>query len=285
MSKYSRLERATLSAYRTLASVNQALPQDRKHYSQWEMAVTAVEDLKPCVRRVTLTAPEFADYQPLGADEYFGLIMPQPGQDLTMPADDRINIRASIQKMPEAQRPDIRWYTVRNHRRQDCTIDVDIVTHGTSGPGSTWALAAQPGDHVGFRMGSGSYQPPGEGVRHLLIADETAVPAVAAIADSLRGDQAACDRVRAVVEVSDDDHMPPLDAPFDVEILTRGDGAPGSLIVDHIVDTVTRAPDYAWACGESRIATETRRHLVKTLGMKRRSVMFSGYWKEGQARL
>lgn len=284
MNKYSPLERVTLSAYRKLASVQQALPQDREFYGQWTMEVAKVEQLKPAVRRITCTAPEFGDYKTLGPDEYFGLIMPPAGQDLVMPASDRINVRAAIQQIDENLRPEIRWYTIRKHRPEDCAIDIDIVTHGTNGPGSSWTLAAQVGDQVGFRMGSASYEPPGAGTRHLLIADETAIPALAAIADSLRGDAEVCSRVQALVETSDDDHTPPWDAPFEVTSFTRGDNAPGSQLLPYLEQNVTTAPDYAWACGESTIATQSRRHLVKTLGMKRRSVMFSGYWKLGQAR-
>ncbi|XVV06488.1 SIP domain-containing protein [Actinosynnema sp. CA-248983] len=43
--------------------------------------------------------------------------------------------------------------------------------------------------------------------------------------------------------------------------------------------------DFAWARGESAPATGVRRHLVKERGLDRRSVMFSGYWKVGQARM
>ena len=42
--------------------------------------------------------------------------------------------------------------------------------------------------------------------------------------------------------------------------------------------------DYAWLCGESGLATSLRRHLVQEVGMDKRSITFSGYWKLGAAR-
>lgn len=39
---------------------------------------------------------------------------------------------------------------------------------------------------------------------------------------------------------------------------------------------------YAWIAGESSLVTRLRRHLVRDLGVDRRSVAFMGYWREGR---
>jgi NADPH-dependent ferric siderophore reductase len=39
---------------------------------------------------------------------------------------------------------------------------------------------------------------------------------------------------------------------------------------------------YAWIAGESSLVTGLRRHLVRDLGVDRRSVAFMGYWREGR---
>ena len=75
-----------------------------------------------------------------------------------MPNADKVNVRTAVAQIPEAQRPEMRWYTVRALRPEAAEIDVDIVVHGDSGPGSAWALRAAPGDRVGFRA-SGSSLP------------------------------------------------------------------------------------------------------------------------------
>ena len=59
----------------------------------------------------------------------------------------------------------------------------------------------------------------------------------------------------------------------------------------HVVDAVRErlggaadfsGVDYAWACGEAALAAGVRRLLVKELGLDRRRIMFSGYWRIGQ---
>ena len=85
----------------------------------------------------------------------------------------------------------------------------------------------------------------------------------------------------AVVEVLDG-----LDVPAAVTVHVRGAGDPGSAVVPAIVadPASTRDLDYAWVCGESGLATSLRRHLVQEVGMDKRSITFSGYWKLGAAR-
>ena len=70
----------------------------------------------------------------------------------------------------------------------------------------------------------------------------------------------------------------------DITWLHRGDGEPGSALLPAIRAAGLSTPDYAWLCGESAIATGLRRHLVHDREVDRRRIMFSGYWKLGQAR-
>ena len=71
----------------------------------------------------------------------------------------------------------------------------------------------------------------------------------------------------------------------DVTVHVRGDGTPGSAVIPSLVgSTEVEGLAYAWLCGESALATGLRRHLVKKVGMDRRQILFSGYWKLGAAR-
>ncbi|MFD0207367.1 MULTISPECIES: siderophore-interacting protein [Saccharothrix] len=132
------------------------------------------------------------------------------------------------------------------------------------------------GRSVGFRAGNSGYRAPSTGTV-LLVADETALPALAAILES--GVPAD---TRIFAEVPGEDHRVDLDGP--VTWLYRGTDAPGTHVLRAITDLPPPAPDYAWVCGESGLATAVRRHLVKDRGVDRRSVTFSGYWKLGAAR-
>ena len=150
------LERLQLKVLKAAVPLVMASANYRDDWEQFPMTVTAVRILTEPVRRITLHAPEFGQFTPSGPDEYFALLFPaRPGQDLVMPNADKVNVRTAVAQIPEPQRPEMRWYTVRALRPEVGEIDVDIVVHGDSGPGSAWALRAAPGDRVGFRA-SGS---------------------------------------------------------------------------------------------------------------------------------
>lgn len=277
MPRYSTLDQLQLKVLTKVASLITATPNQRDVFDQFVMAVSAVTDVAPHVRRVTFRAPEFAEYRVTGPDECFGLLMPPTGRPLTMPGADRVNVRTAIRALPAEDQPDLRWYTVRAHRPDAGEIDVDFVLHGDAGPGTRWATRAEVGRSAGFRAGNSGYRPPSTGTV-LLAADETALPALCAILES--GVPADA---RIFVEVPGEDYRVDVDAP--VTWLHRGADAPGSHLLRAVADLPSPAPDYAWVCGESTLATTVRRHLVKERGVDRRSVMFSGYWKLGAARV
>jgi NADPH-dependent ferric siderophore reductase len=276
---YSTFERLQMKVLDKAVGLVMAAPGQRAVYDQFTMTVAGTADVAPKVRRITFRAAEFAGLDLTGPDEYFGLLMPPPGAaEVTMPSEDRINVRQAIRRMPEDQRPDLRWYTIRRLRRAAQEIDVDFVLHGDAGPGSRWASRAEPGQTVGFRAGNATYLPARPGPQ-LLAADETALPALSAI---LEANQDA--DIRAFVEVPDESYRLPMDCDRQVTWLFRGHDAPGSRVLPAVADADTTDLAYAWLCGESAIATGLRRHLVKERGVDRRRIMFSGYWKVGSAR-
>ena len=260
---------------------------ERTGHAQFEATVAAVRELNHSVRRITLAAPELTGYELAGPDEYFGLLMPGADGSLHMPDGERTNVRAAVAEMPEERQPGLRWYTVRELRRDLGEVDVDIVTHGDSGPGSAWALRAAVGDPVGFRSGGALYTA-FDAPRQLFVADETAAPALLAILQERgrRGLPGLGEGVAAVVEAPSTDVVAGMDLPSAVTVLERGDSAPGTAALEALVadPAVTGGLDYAWLCGESGLATSLRRHLVQEVGMDKRAITFSGYWKLGAAR-
>lgn len=279
MPNYTTRERLQMKVLTKAVGLVMAPAAQRAIYDQFTMTVANTVDLAPTLRRITFHAGEFADHTHTGADEYFGLLMPPAGAaTVTMPSEDRINVRQAIRRLPEDQRPDLRWYTIRRLRRAEAEIDVDFVLHGDGGPGSRWASQAEPGQEVGFRAGNATYLPAQDGPQ-LLAADETALPALSAILEAHPDAD-----IHAYVEVPDDSYRLPIDCDRQVTWLVRGDEAPGTRLLPAVADANTTDWAYAWLCGESAIATGLRRHLVKERGVDRRRIMFSGYWKVGAAR-
>jgi NADPH-dependent ferric siderophore reductase len=256
-----------------------AMPESAGH-ELIEAEVVGVGSPSASVRRITLRADAFAGLCTVGADEFFGLLMPGASGRLVLPDPERVNIRAAVSEIPEEDRPLLRWYTVRRHDAAAGTVEVDIVTHGTSGPGSAWALGAAPGDRVGFRQ-CGALFLPGDAARLCFVVDETAAPGLAAIMES-RDLDPDC---RIIVETSDLAHLTPLPWHPGLVIVARDGAAPGERALGLLRDLDAEAFDYFYLCGESDLASSCRRLLVTERGVPRQRVLFSGYWKLGQARV
>ncbi|WP_259363483.1 siderophore-interacting protein [Microbacterium esteraromaticum] len=223
--------------------------------------------------------------------------------------------------LPDEQRNPIRTYTIRSPRPQAREIDVDFVLHGTEGPASAWATAARVGDPLfvvgpdsrSEEQGGGIEWRPGAATSVLIAGDETATPAICSIVESLPADAVG----EVCIEVPTEADALAISAPSGVNVrwLARGSGAHGVRLSaavhewglrraaahrdaavseaalaepegDEILWEVPDAVDggeYAWLAGEAGTITALRRHLVRDLGIDRRSVAFMGYWREGRA--
>ncbi len=262
-----------------------AEPLVRTQPAQFEATVVAVTDLGGGMTRVTCAAGGLRRFVPCGPDEYVGLLMPTPGRPLVMPDPEPVDVRACVAALPEADRPALRWYTIRDHDPVLGQVDLDIVTHGDNGPGSAWTCRARPGDPVGIRAGGALYRGGEVRGRQVLVADETAVPSVAAILDSWGGADDARDHgVEVHVEVAD----PAVLAAYDLgdAIVHRRAGRSGSALVPALEAALAGAGGpvaYAWACGEAGLVAGARRALRRH-GADRHSIFTCGYWKLGRAR-
>lgn len=241
--------------------------------------VTAVRDLTPHMRRLTVTAPEFADYSPVGPDEYLGLLMPrEPDAPLVLPRDEGSdNIRAAVAAIPEQERPDLRWYTLRDHRPERLEIDIDFVVHGDEGPGTRFAGRAEVGSVLGIRECTALYAPMSETRTRVIVGDESAIPAIARI---LEGTEAR--ETHVFIEIADAAEKQDLAA--DVTWVEREGELPGIRLLAAVRTAALPAEiDYAWVCGERFAVQEVRRHLVDR-GVTKDRITFSGYWRLGEAR-
>lgn len=305
---------------------------ERVPYLVTEVKVVAVEQLSPAFRRVELAGEDVADFRVDGPlyDQRIKLIFPAAAGVLPSVAELRTEGLQSWFSLPEAERGSMRTYTVRDVREsaEGTRVVVDFALHPGDdlGPGSLWAVAAQPGDKVvllGPRLGApfGGIEFTGaEADRILLVADETAVPAVAGILRDLpsgvRGD--------VVLEVPREADILDLVAPSGLTVhwCPRGTAPRGEdvfAVVQRLVGPPASAgavvlppaegevdPDlwetpsysssgaeiaspgpatdlYAWIAGESGVVTRLRRYLVKEVGLNRSQVAFMGYWRIGIA--
>jgi NADPH-dependent ferric siderophore reductase len=222
--------------------------------------------------RVTVGGPELADFVGAGTDENVMLYLYEPGADLPEPLTLE-SARAALSRV----RPYMRSYTIRRHDPVANEIDFDFVLHGDHGPASRWASNAQPGDEVIFVGPSPAYRPDPAADWHLLIGDETALPAIDAIIRALPGAT-----IKAFVEIENAAEEQDLDIAW---VRRDGVAAGGS---DLLVQALAAAefPDgvpAVWAAGERQAMQAVREHLVQEHEIDRGRVRPASYWRLGHA--
>lgn len=257
------------------------------HRRMIETRVLRTERLSESFLRVTVGGPELADFEHQGWDQCVRLFFPRPGQEgLRMPTSGGNGWIAQFYLMPARTRPHVRNYTVRALRRAEGEMDIDFVVHG-DGPASTWAAAARPGDPVGLFDEGTMYAPDPSAEWQLLAADESGLPAAAAIAEATDPEL----NTRLLLEVPTEDDILPLELGSTVSVSwfprASRDLVPGALLLEEI--RRARLPGHGRGSvllvGESGFATGARRHLVNAMRVPKSEITFFGYWKHGRASL
>jgi Siderophore-interacting protein len=251
-------------------------------------SVVRRELVTPHMVRLTFGGGDLDRFEFQGFDQWFRLAVPthETGDRFdNLPSTFGIGGYLKYLTTPAGTRPAIRCYTVRDFRPDVLELDVDFVVHGDEGIAGPWAVGVEPGtpraDVAFIDQGCGWKPVPHDEV--LLVGDESGLPAVAGILRDLPRDA----RGHALLEVFDAADKQPLDAPDGVEVhwvVRSPDAPPGSVALPALsVLDVAPLRTYAFAVGESDVATGARRHLVNHRGMPKQHVTFCGYWKRGKA--
>jgi NADPH-dependent ferric siderophore reductase len=229
--------------------------------------------ITPRMVRVTLTGDALTGFGGDGPDRRIKMFFPVPGQD--RPAVPRATSGGPVWPAGE-QRPTIRTYTVRRFDPTSAELDVDFVLHDGHGPAAAWARDARPGAWVGVSEPGGRYVTDPAADFHLVIGDESALPAVATVLAALPTAVPAL----AYLEVADPGEEQPLPGQAALHWVHRADRPPGEPLTDAVRAAVL--PDgrgQAWLSGESACVRDLRRHLLDDRGFDRRAVYATGYWR------
>jgi NADPH-dependent ferric siderophore reductase len=248
------------------------------------LRVLRTERITPRMARVTLGGDELAGFPEFGPDQRVKLFFPVPGQD--RPAMPRASSGGPVWP-PGQPRPVIRTYTIRRFDIEAGELDVDFVLHGgehgEGGPASAWAAHARAGDWVGISEPGGRYQPDPEARAHLVIGDESALPAIATVLDALRSFGGP---VAVYLEVPDAAEEQPLPLPPGAQLhwLHRGDQPEGRPLVAAVSSAELPGGEpgahcQAWLSAEAAAVRELRAHLLDDRAIPRRRLYATAYWR------
>lgn len=256
-------------------------PVRRRHV----FAVVRTERLTPHLVRVVLGGPAFDDFVAAAdpatlatTDAYVKLLMAKPGLGLRPPYDlDALRAELAPEDVPVR-----RTYTVRDLDTAGRTLTIDFVVHGDEGIAGPWAASAQPGDLLALSGPGGMYAPrDDDAVQHLLIGDESALPAVAAALERMPEHA----RGLAVIEVGGAADRLELAHPAGIAVrwVHRDAATPGERLVE-TVQALARPTGavQVFAHGE-RSAMKGVRAVLQGWGLTRDDFSLSAYWALGRA--
>lgn len=241
------------------------------------LEVAAVRDLTPSLKRVVLTG-DLTDFVSLGFDDHVKVFPIRDGEAVVLPT-----VGPDGPVIPEP-RPVMRDYTPRLWDIAAGTLTIDFAV-GHGGPATNWVEAAKPGSRLGVGGPRGSFVVPTAFARHVLVGDETALPAIARRLEELPAGVAAT----VVLEVGDAVSQPPLTSAADLTVvLVERNGAPRGQVeglraaVQTALADLDRSDAYVWIAAESQVA-RTLRGIVVAMGFDPKAMKAAGYWRAGAA--
>lgn len=207
-------------------------------------------------------------------DSYVKVVFPAADVEYPEPFDMR-RIRAEY---PAEQQPRTRTYTVRYFDESAGELALDFVHHGAAGLAGPWAAALAPGDEFTVLGPGGAYAPDPTAGWHLLVGDESALPAIAAALEAMPASAV----VHAFIEVGDERDQLPLQSKAAVSLHWMRRSA-GDDTAQAVRDLEFPAGDvHAFVHGEADLVRSLRRHLLNEREIPKARLSVSGYWRRGR---
>ena len=246
-----------------LSSPTAPSPDTRPRKPRYRVQVRRVRRLTPRMVRVTFASEELADFGWNGPAAHIKLILEgEPGAG--------------------AARTTTRTYTPRAFNAGARELDVDFVIHG-EGPASSWARQASVGQVLTIAGPGRSYAVDPAADWYVLAGDDTAIPAIGTILESLPPTLKAL----ALIEVVDaaEEHALAERAPSDIRWLPRGaDPSNAGRELEAAVRRLELPPGSGrvYVACEADAMRRIRRHLLQERQLPRAHVVTRGYWRLGE---
>jgi NADPH-dependent ferric siderophore reductase len=228
------------------------MPEPRQRPPRRNVVVDSVTQVTPRLRRIVATG-ELEEWDPARPGAHFKVFVPQPGAD----------------------QPAMRTYTVRSFKPGRLTID--FAQH-SDGPATSWAEAAEAGAEFQISgMARSGFVPDPASEWCVFLADHAALPAVAAILESLPAGL----HTLVVVELQDPQDALQLESEAELEIrwLTEAGAPCHQLIAAARELTLPDGGGEIWVGCEAGQMRRIRAHMLDELHVGPGSLHTRAYWK------
>jgi NADPH-dependent ferric siderophore reductase len=237
--------------------------------------VTRVTAITPHLIRVTLAGEQLAGFNSASFDDHIKVFFPAEGAETpvlpTMGPEGPVIV-------PGAARPIARDFTPRRFDGRSGELDIEFALHD-AGPATAWAAQARVGQTLGLGGPRGSMIIPAAFDWHLLVGDDTALPAIAGRLEELPSTA----RALVLAEVEDASAYVEFEsrAALQVTWVHRSGGDTSLLSALRKLPAFPSGEGYAWAAAEAGSVRELRAHLVAERGMHKSRIRAAAYWKRG----
>jgi NADPH-dependent ferric siderophore reductase len=177
----------------------------------------------------------------------------------------------------------VRTYTPRRFDPHAGELDVEFVIHG-DGPASAWAEQATVGQALTIAGPGRSYAVDPAAEWYLLAGDETAIPAIGTILDTLSPSMQALVLLE-VADAAEEQALESTSLRADIRWLARG---PNPRTAGRELEDAMRRLEFPAGSGRIYVACEAdamrriRRHLLQERQFPRPHLITRGYWRYGE---
>lgn len=241
------------------------------------LRVKRITELSPAMRRITLTGDDLDGFISASFDDHVKLIVPEGlGEAPNMPQQGPSGLVFDAGR----PKPAMRDYTPRRYDAAAGELDIDFVLHH-EGPATDWANHAEPGHFLGIAGPRGSFVIPAAFDWHLLIGDETAIPAIGRRLEELPAAAKAIVLVQTMTDAGRIEFT--SECRPEIHWVTEDTTAAGGVSA---LETAVRGislPEgegYIWAAGEYSDIKAVRQYLVDGLGVDKKRIRASSYWRK-----
>jgi NADPH-dependent ferric siderophore reductase len=182
----------------------------------------------------------------------------------------------------EGTKPVRRRYTIRRLDPGRRVLTLDVVLHG-DGPGERWVRSAKPGDRIEGIGPRGKISPSPEWDWHLFMGDESAMPAILAMTESLPGDSDAT----IVLDIPDPDDEQEVSAAARTRVswlhrLGGPAGDPAALAAEAADVEIPPGRGHVYLLGEAKVVLRLR-EILASRGVAQEQMSPKAYWGRGRA--
>ena len=229
------------------------MPEPRQRPPRRSVAVHSIEQITPRLRRV-IARGELDGWDPAGPGAHFKVFVPQP----------------------DADEPAMRTYTVRSFEPGALTID--FAQH-SDGPATAFAEQAEVGATFEISgVARSGFVPAESSAWCVFLADHAALPAVAAILESLPAGLQAL----VIVELQDPQDALQLESSAELEIrwLTEAGRPCDQLVAAAAELSLPEGEGEVWVGCEAGQMRQIRAHLLRERELSPRALHTRAYWKQ-----